>query len=584
MRQIIPTFLTQLNGKLLACQALLASALLICWQAQAQPTQAEQLLLAASDLPPVSDTPSTEAGCTAFETSKRPEAKIFRQLQGKKIRNINYQQLNVFDENDPDENNRLYRFLNGVHIKTREGVVKPQLLFKPGDPVSFLNIEESGRILRSRKYLSDAYIVPQQLCGDQVDILVVTRDAWALEPQVSYSHKSGENQSGIGISDGNIFGTGNALSIGYDKNEQRNAISYDFSNPHFMNLPVAVSLLYADTSDGRNQEIDISHPFYALDTPWSAGGKMSDLSQVDTIRSRGEVVNKFRHQDEETTVFYGVATDINRKFTQRWLVGYTEEEDNFYAVDETLQPIPGRDKASYPWIEYQYIQNKFGTFINLNQIKRPEDVLTGEKIAVRLGMAGTDFGNPDDVLRYKATYEKFYELGDKHVFELEAKFDGRQHLGIAGLDPNLLTSTVSYHYLQDEKNRWFARAEFGIGENLPQYDELTVGGVTGLRGYPVDFVRGDKRYVFTLERRYFSDVHLFNLVRVGGVIFMDTGRAWGLPNEPHSPVLSDVGFGLRLSSTKVRIGNVIHVDVAMPLAERSGISKYQLIVGAEQKF
>ena len=73
-------------------------------------------------------------------------------------------------------------------------------------------------------------------------------------------------------------------------------------------------------------------------------------------------------------------------------------------------------------------------------------------------------------------------------------------------------------------------------------------------------------------------------MRVGGVVFFDMGKAWGLPNESYAPLLSDVGFGLRFSSTKVRIGNVIHVDIAMPLAERSGIDKYQFIVGAEQKF
>jgi outer membrane translocation and assembly module TamA len=87
-----------------------------------------------------------------------------------------------------------------------------------------------------------------------------------------------------------------------------------------------------------------------------------------------------------------------------------------------------------------------------------------------------------------------------------------------------------------------------------------------------------------LERRYFSDVHIFNLLRVGGVVFFDAGKAWGLLNEPESPLLSDVGIGLRLSSSKVRIGNVIHVDLAMPTSPKDGLSKYQLTIGAYQKF
>ena len=105
-----------------------------------------------------------------------------------------------------------------------------------------------------------------------------------------------------------------------------------------------------------------------------------------------------------------------------------------------------------------------------------------------------------------------------------------------------------------------------------------------MRGYPTDYLRGRKRYVVSVERRYFSDVHLFNIFRVGGVLFVDAGKAWGLPTEANSPLLSNVGVGLRLSSTKIRIGNIVHIDVAMPINAKEDISKYQLILGAYQKF
>ena len=527
---------------------------------------------------------SSSVECIAQDTNVRIEKGAFEALDGKKIRNIHFKQLNVFDESDPKENNKVYRFLNNIHFTTRKKVVESQLLFEAGDTINYKNMDESGRILRTRKYLTDAYVVPETVCGDEVDVLVVTRDSWALEPRVSYSHKSDNNQTGFGINDGNIFGTGNSLTIGYSENEQRNAISYDFSNPHFFNKPVAVHLTYDDASDGRNTVVDVSHPFYSLDTPWSAGGRLSDLTQIDTIRSRGVIVNEFRHRTVENVAYFGLATDINNNFTQRWLVGFTHEEDSFFDTEETQRGVPARDKAVYPWIEYQYIENKFGVLKNVNQIHRLEDVATGEKVTVRLGMAGKSFGNPDDVVRYKIDYENFLDISDKHLFEFEAELDGRQHLGISGLDPNILTSSIAYHYLQDEKNRWYARAEFGYGENLPQYKELTVGDITGLRGYPTDFLRGNKRYTFTLERRYFSDVYLFNLVRMGGVVFVDTGKAWGLPNEPYSPLLTNVGLGLRFSSTKVRVGNVAHIDIAMPTSARTGLKKYQLTIGAYQKF
>jgi hypothetical protein len=345
-----------------------------------------------------------------------------------------------------------------------------------------------------------------------------------------------------------------------------------------------VRALYADSSDGRSTLLSVAKPFYALDTPWAAGAQVSDLSQVEEIRSRGEKVNAFRHQSVNNEVYIGKATDINHNFTQRWLVGYTEEEDSFYPDENTKQGIPDRDKAVYPWVEYQYLQNRYGVFKNLNQIQRPEDISVGQTLKVRLGYAGKTFGNPDDVIRYKAEYTNVVDVSDVHLLEFELDLDGRQHLKYDNLDPTILTSSIAYHYLIDEKNRWYARAEFGMGENLPQYKELTVGDITGLRGYPTDYLRGDRRYVFTLERRYFSDIHIFNLMRLGAVVFVDVGKAWGLPGEPQSPVLSDVGIGLRFSSTKVRIGNIIHIDIATPTTAKEGIDKYQLTIGAFQKF
>lgn len=520
----------------------------------------------------------------AQKKSSRVEAAFFEPLQGKTIRDIRFHQLNVFDESKPGENNYIYRFLNKAHIKTRPKVVAAQLLFKSGDKVNHKAMEETERNLRARKYLTNAFVLPERVCGDYVDVVVVTQDAWALEPQVSFSRKSDDNQTGFAVSDGNVFGTGNSVQIGYKENQIRNTVSYEFSNPYFLNRPLSVRALYQDSSDGRSNLLSVSRPFYSLDTAWATGAQVSDLIQIEEIRSRGEKVNAYLHQAVYNEVYYGQAIDVSEDSTQRLLVGFTEEDDSFYQDAETQQSIPDRDKAVYPWVEYQYLQNRFGVFKNLNQIQRPEDISVGQTLRVRIGYAGTSFGNPDDVIRYKAEYTNAIDFADVHLLEIGVELDGRQHLKYDNLDPSILTSSIAYHYMLDAKNRWYAKMEFGMGENLSQHKELTVGDITGLRGYPTDFLRGDRRYVFTLERRYFSNLHIFNLFRLGGVVFFDTGKAWGLPNQGETPVLADVGIGLRFSSTKVRIRNLIRIDIARPLTAKEGIDKYQLTIGAFQKF
>src|SRR5262245_20119124 len=93
---------------------------------------------------------------------------------------------NIFDLNDPKEDKALYRLANQLHIKTRENVVRQQLLFRTGDRYSPRLLEESERILRAQRYLYDASIRPIAYSDGKVDIAVTTRDVWTLNPGISF--------------------------------------------------------------------------------------------------------------------------------------------------------------------------------------------------------------------------------------------------------------------------------------------------------------------------------------------------------------------------------------------------------------
>jgi hypothetical protein len=537
--------------------------------------------------------PDSDASCVSYADSveknratktSRILTDAFDNLQNKRIRHIEFKTLSVFDPDDPKENNALYLFLNKLHVNTRPKVIRTQLLFKEGEPLIVQHIHESERILRTRGYLTNAYILPSVICAEQVDLVVVTRDSWALEPQVSLSRKSDGTKSGFAIADGNILGTGSSLTIGYDQDSQRNAVRYDISNPHILHSQISARLFYADTSDGQNSIVQIEHPFYALDTPWAAGVKLEDLALVDLIRHGDKEINQYRHFQQFNEIYLGFATHIIDESTHRFVFGASHEEDTFEAIEKTLQPIPDARKAIYPWVEYQYLQDRFGVFKNINQIQRPEDIALGSNLTLRLGYAGTQFDNPDDVVRYIGSYTNTINVRDKHMTQATLTLDGRHHSNSNTIDSGVVGVSLAYHYLQDDKNRWYSAIHYEAGQDLAQHDELTVGDITGLRGYPSDYQRGEERYVFTLERRYFSNVHIFNLLRVGGVLFFDMGKAWGLDAYGASPLLTNVGFGLRFSSTKVRIGNVVHLDIATPTSARGGLSKYQLTIGAQKVF
>ncbi|HEY7884913.1 MAG TPA: hypothetical protein VIC08_08220 [Cellvibrionaceae bacterium] len=505
-------------------------------------------------------------------------------LIGLTIANIHTIQVDVFDETNPDENNSIYRFLNRLHINTKDYVVINQLLFAEGEPVDASRIYETERLLRTRGYLTGAFIVPEVICDEQVGLAVVTRDSWSLDVEVSFSHGGGDTSSGFGISDDNLLGTGIGLSIGYEQDAERNGIRYTFATDHLLNTRLATHLSYADTSDGKNIIANLEQPFYSRLAPWAAGISYSDVTEAKIIRASDEVINEFRHENLWQEVYYGRAVHISKIATQRVLVGYTEEQDRFSANENTQLGFPPDRKASYPWVEYQYLEDRYTTYRNLNQIQRTEDVPLGITFSMRVGYGKAGPSYHGDVLRYIGSYQHIFNIKDDNLLSVNVGVNGRDHSDSNSNDSAIWSSQVAYNYMVTPKHRWYTSLRYAAGQDLEQYEELTVGGINGMRGYPTDFQRGNKRAIATIERRYYSDWHWFNLVRVGAVAFVEVGKAWDGPTTENSPTLANVGFGLRLSSSKVRVGNIVHVDIAAPLVEQSGIEDYQLLIKAYQTF
>ncbi len=48
--------------------------------------------------------------------------------------------------------------------------------------------------------------------------------------------------------------------------------------------------------------------------------------------------------------------------------------------------------------------------------------------------------------------------------------------------------------------------------------------------------------------------------------------------------LSDVGVGLRLGSARSGLGNVLHIDLAMPLNRSNDIDSLQLLIETKKSF
>ena len=74
--------------------------------------------------------------------------------------------------------------------------------------------------------------------------------------------------------------------------------------------------------------------------------------------------------------------------------------------------------------------------------------------------------------------------------------------------------------------------------------------------------------------------------RIGAAAFADVGRAWGgdNTNTGNPGWLADLGFGLRIVSVRSSFGNVLHLDIAMPLNTTPEIQRVQFLVTTKTSF
>jgi hypothetical protein len=521
--------------------------------------------------------------CALDEASETPLRADYRRYAGKTIASIRFNAKDVFDTSDPRENNTLYRFFNWLHINTRPSVIAPQLLFKPGDPLDVDILAESERLLRKRPYLGDAYIQVDADCGDSVALLVVTRDIWTLEPQVSVGREGGENQHGFGFSEENLFGTGTALTIGYDKDRDRSSTSIGLYTPHLFNSRFAAKLGFADTSDGQQTQLAFEQPFYSVQTVWAMGTTHWDLTQEETIRYRDQEINEYKLQEQYHETYLGWAFDRHNTHAQRLWFGITQDRQVFRPVEDTQGELPPNENLKYVWLQYQYVENQFAVYRNLYLLHQTEDIATGKDLKLRLGHGGGWLGNDEDFVQYDLSYSDLLGVGDQHLLQFQAYATGRYYDSSAMPDERLWGGDIGYHYLMGDKNRWYIQLRYDQGHQLAEHRELTTGGGYDMRGYPVDYQRGDRRYVFRIERRYISNIHLFNLLRMGGVVYLDAGRARGA-GYSEATHLSNVGIGLRLGSSKAKTGKVLHMDLAFPLADKQYVDKFQWVITASSQF
>lgn len=508
------------------------------------------------------------------------------EARGARVGEVLVAVYDIFDLDDPRENNWLFRAANALHIRTRTRTVLDQLTFAQGQPLRAQRLEESERILRSRRYVFDAVVRIARFdpAANVADVEVSVRDVWTLNPGISYSSSGGESSTGFEIEELNLLGLGQKLQVSWDDDVDRQSTEFEWIIPNMLHSRWQLAMSYADLSDGDTTAVDLTHPFYSLDSRHAAGGTFYDDTRVQTRYDRGEPFDALRVDSKLYELRYGWSQGLQKGRALRWIAGLAHNEQSFLPeAGETPPPgIPETQKFVYPWIGFEWIEDAFEKSRNRDQIGRTEDHYLGTTFRGSLGYSGLDGG--DEALLFSAAMTAARKYRPQLEWALSAAASGRMESG--RLVDTVLRAEARHYWRVDRDQVFFASAIGAVAEELDPDRQILLGSEEGLRGYPLRYQAGTASVLLTLEHRVYTDWYPFRLFNVGAAAFVDSGRTWGPTPSGEPPLgwLSNVGVGLRLGNSRSGLHSMVHIDFTYTLDEVPGEDRFQLTVETKQSF
>ena len=542
--------------------------------------------------------------CSSFDVSRqeyqqrllanRHSDNRFYDFQEMVIETIEFDRVDVFDASNPDENNALYGLVNSLNMRTRESTLRPQLQFSEGDVLDPAAVAEAERNLRARSYLSDAYIMPVAACANKVHLLVVTKDAWTTQPIVSGSREGGETKSRVGLVEGNFLGSGSEISVVLTKDDDRSSVAYRFEKDYLLGQPLSLSFGLSDNSDGYARSFRFAKPFYT-DATVSSFEFSVDRNRARVTTEQNDVkVAAYDVEAHEQTVYAAFQQRFDAGSVSRIYAGVTQRHESYEDFSGTAALSPDRlDDLSFPWLALEHQSTDYVVMKNINYIESIEDLRIGAYWLASLGYSPKK-NNQRAAVVGSGSYKQLFSL-PRALFSIMSSVDVIRYeendsvLGDQNSTYYSALLTADYRWLLDDRQRFVAIGSYRQNRVAGIHDALSLGGAALVRGYPADYVLGNKVYGGSFEYRYHTDWHLLNIIRVGWVGYVDVAvlhnNHFVIDNGGYDgEFLSNAGVGLRIMSSKTHVSNIVHIDFAAPTGYKKDAGNYQVLLRAEQRF
>lgn len=527
----------------------------------------------------ISEESFSQSGCNPQVSHQHPQ----------KVGEIVINSQDIFDESE-QETGFIHRLANRLHITTEADVIAERLPFKVGQDVTPEQLAEAERIIRREMYIRDARVTYIDTCNieDMARIQVETWDNWSLLPSLSFGRKGGKNRFDIGFKEDNLLGRGIHTSVEYKSDDQRSGYRFVVRAPVSFIRHSNLVLDVEDNDDGSIVQWQFDKPFYQLSSENRYLANYLSYKREDEIFQNGSTRSLFEHQGHQYDLAYGFLLQREGDDLHRLTMGVTDQLDEFTVADagsesELIPWLPDDRQFIYPWVEYEYLQSDFKVLQDIYLTNQNEDINLGWAGRVKLGYE-TNSPASSLGLHLQSSVSRGFLWG-VNLLLLGAEVSST--MGV--LDEDYLTGSLHGEYF-NRLNSKFAFYTSGLlsTSSHPFADlPVTLGGESGVRGFPLQYQHGNNRAMTSVELRYYPQVNIYRVLDMGMVAFFDAGKAWAgesSRDNEYSGVLASTGLGARFYSNRSSHRNVIHVDMAFPLSNGDNVDSWQWRLQVKQSF
>jgi hypothetical protein len=458
---------------------------------------------------------------------------------------------------DPDEaRGWLPRLVNWLHIRTRESVVRREVLLAAGLPFDSARAEETARNLRGLGIFRRVQLDTTSTDSGLV-VRVLTKDAWST--QLDFGFRSTGNRVLYSLEgrEENLLGTGTTLEFQTRRDADFTSRLVHFSGSRLIANRAGLDLEYRDRSDGYSDLVAFSAPFLMQSTPTEFA--VAFRQSRDTVRrySNGvpiPVQRAGRTLDEADARFQWAVHRGPRGFFRIGLRAQALRLELGGASGPT--GTTGRAMGQ-GGVLVGASRTHFLVMPGYRRFVREDDVDLSSTVLAGLSYAPRVLGYPTDGVIPTLKARTGARLPGGFV---QAVAEARGFYTDAGLDSGVVSVGLTAAIRPASRQLLVLHGEQGWLRHPPLGDDFDLGLDRGPRGYGAHAFTGSRVVFGTVEWRWVVVPELARIIGIGLATFADYGGAWFAGDARRTG--GSFGVGLRLDFTRSSDPSVVRIDLA----------------------